>query len=70
MGLDPPSYRILLMLPSVYRLWAKIRLKHMQPWISSWTTPQVFAGAEGHGAADAAYETTISMEMCRLKGEV
>ena len=45
--LDPLSYILLLMLPSVYRLWAKIRLKHMQPMIQTWTTPEVFAGVEG-----------------------
>ena len=38
--LDPLSYRVLLMLPSVYRLCATIRLTHMQPWIQTWTTPE------------------------------
>ena len=31
--------------------------------------PEVFAGAEGQGAADAAYETAISIELSRLRGE-
>ena len=31
--------------------------------------PEAFAGVEGQGAADAAYETTISMESSRLNGE-
>ena len=28
---DPLEYRVLLMLPAVYRMWAKARLKHLAP---------------------------------------
>ena len=31
--------------------------------------PEIFAGLECQGAADAAYEKTISMELSRLRGE-
>ena len=34
--LDPMDYRVLLMLASPYRLWGKIRLVHLRPWISMW----------------------------------
>ena len=30
-ALHPLAYRVLLMLPSIYRTWAKIRLKHVKP---------------------------------------
>ena len=30
----------------------------------------IYAGVEGQGAADAAYETVIRMELSRLRGEV
>ena len=32
-------------------------------------TPEISAGAESQGAADAAYETAIRMELSRLRGE-
>ena len=32
-ALEPLGYRVLLMLPVVYRMWAKVRLAHLQPWI-------------------------------------
>ena len=56
------------MLPSPYRLYAEIRLKHLQPWIVEWVTPEIYAGVEGQGAADAAYETSVRMELRRLRG--
>ena len=67
--LDPLSYRVLTMLPASYRLYPKIRLKHLQPWIAEWATPEIDAGVEGQGAADAAYETAVRMELSRLRGE-
>ena len=33
---DPLEYRVLLMLPAVYRMWAKARLKHLAPWVRGW----------------------------------
>ena len=42
--LDPLSYRVLTMLPTSYRLYSKIRLKHLQPWIAEWATPDIYAG--------------------------
>ena len=49
--LDPMDYRVLLMLPSVYRRWGKIRLAHLKPWISTWDLQQVYAGIEGNGGS-------------------
>ena len=55
------------MLPAVYRLWARVRLAHLQPWISLWASAHTFAGVEGKGAADAAYDAAIRMEYYKLK---
>ena len=30
---DPLEYRVLLMLPYIYRMWAKVRLGHLTPWV-------------------------------------
>ena len=67
--MDPMDYRVLLMLASPYRLWGKIRLVHLQPWIETWDMDEVYAGIAGKGAADAAYASAILIELCRLKGE-
>ena len=67
--LEPQSYRVLLMLPSVYRLWAKTRLRHLTPWVEDWRTEEMYAGVPGRGAADASYHTALVIENCTLKGE-
>ena len=66
--MDPMDYRVLLMLASTYRLWGKIRLAHLQPWIEEWNLPEIYAGIEGKGAADAAYATAMEIEYCRISG--
>ena len=67
-ALNPLAYRVLLMLPYVYRTWAKIRLKDLKPWIAAWTLPEMYAGIEGQGAADAAYSTALQIEHCMVNG--
>ena len=56
------------MLASVYRLWGKVRLAHLQPWIDDWNLPEIYAGIEWKGAAGAAYATAIEIEYCRAAG--
>ena len=34
-ALDPLGFRCLLMLPSLYRLWARTRWPHLEPWVDS-----------------------------------
>ena len=48
--LNPLAYRGLLILSGVYRMWSKTRLRHLQPWVESWTLPGMFAGVEGEWA--------------------
>ena len=67
--LNPLAYRVLLMLPSIYRLWGRTRLGHLQPWIAQWATPEMFVGIEGQGAEEAAYSTALLLEHCRVTGE-
>ena len=64
--LNPLAYRVLLMLSGTYRMWSKTRLRHMQPWVQSWTLPEMYAGVEGKGAEDAAYATALLGEWCEL----
>ena len=64
--LDPLSYRVLLMLATAYRTWAKTRLEQLHPWIKTWAVDEIYAGVEGQGANDAAYTTAVEIELCRL----
>ena len=67
--MEPQSYRVLLMLPATYRLWAKTRLRHLTPWVEDWKTDEMYAGVPGRGATDAAYHTALVIENCNLRGE-
>eukprot|EP00973_Karenia_brevis_P045722 6331493-Karenia_brevis.AAC.1 len=49
----PLEQRILQLMSEVYRLWAKTRLEHLQPWISKWALPEMHAGLKRKGADDA-----------------
>ena len=68
-ALNPLAYRVLLMLPAIYRLWGRTRLAHLQPWVAEWATPDMYAGTEGQGAEEAAYRTALLIEHCRLTGQ-
>ena len=65
--LNPLAYRVLLMMPYIYRLWGRTLLGHLQPWVKDWATDEMFVGVEGRGAADAAYATALLLEFCKLK---
>ena len=52
-SLDPLNYRILSILPVIYRRWASMRLQHLAPWVDSFALPQMYAGIPGRGAEDA-----------------
>ena len=67
-ALNPLPYRVLLMLPAIYRLWGRTRLAPLQPWIAEWATPDMFASVEGQGAEEAAYNTAMFLEHCKLNG--
>ena len=42
---DCLSYRLLTILPFIYRKWAAIRHKDLKPWIDLWALPEMHAGA-------------------------
>ena len=61
-ALDPMEYRVLLILPTLYRTWAMTRLRDMDAWIETWATPEMHAGIRGVGAQDGWYGTAIEPE--------
>ena len=66
---DPLKYRILLLLPCLYRKWASTRLKHLAPWVESWACEEMYAGVPGQGAEDAWWLTSLLLEHADLVGK-
>ena len=62
-------YRILLMLSAIYRLWAKVRLRHVAGWIDSWQMEEIHAGGPGKGAETAWWDLAAMMEQHIACGE-
>ena len=56
------AYRVLLILPVLYRRWASARLEQLKPWIKTWQLPGLYAGVEGAGADDAWWNTSLDIE--------
>ena len=59
---NPLAYRILLITPSIYRLWARYRLSQLDEWASLWLPDCSFAGTIGMAAEDAWYGTALQLE--------
>ena len=70
---EPPSiddvfqYRLLLMLPAVYRIWAKARLRALKPWVKEWDVPEICAGIPGKGAESAWYKVALEQEYAEMR---
>ena len=63
---DPAAFRILMILPTVYCRWAAARLKHLQPWLQSWATPDIYAGVPLLSAEYAWFHTALDAEEAEL----
>ena len=46
------SYRPLTITAPLYRAWATMRLREMEPWGRTWAWPEMFAGIPEMGAVD------------------
>ena len=57
----------LCVLPVVYRLWASVRLAHLQEWFYSWVFDSVFSDGKGVSSVDAWYATAIDIEEVLVK---
>lgn len=64
---DRMAYRVLLILPTLYRKWAATRLQDLYPWVGTWANEFMYAGIPGLGASDGWYQTAITLEHAQLK---
>ena len=58
----PLGQRPLCVLPVVYRLWASVRLGHIQECFFSWAPDTVFSAEKGVSSVDAWYPTILDIE--------
>ena len=58
----PLGQRPLCVLPLVYRIWASVRLRHLDSWLRSWLPLSVFRAGGGRGSVDAWYSTALDFE--------
>ena len=62
----PLNYRILLIMPTIYRKWAMTKLKDLEGWIDSWKLNELFSGFGGVSAEDAWYLFALEAEHSKL----
>ena len=64
----PMAYRILNITSVLSRVWASVRVKHLERWVAQWAGPAMFAGVPGAGAEEGWYLTQLDFEIKRLTG--
>ena len=62
----PLQFRVLLMLPCLYRRWAAARLFVLKDWTDQWGLLQMYAGIRAQGAEDAWMNVRIEMEHMQI----
>ena len=60
------AYRVLMILPTLYRKWAATRLHTLYEWVPQWANEAIYAGIPGLGAADGWFQTAITLEHCHI----
>ena len=58
----PLGQRPLCVLPVAYRLWASVRLGHLENWFRSWVPDSVFSAGGGRSSVEAWYSTAWDIE--------
>ena len=51
--------RPLCVLPIAYRLWASVRLQHLQRWFGSWVPWSVFSAGGGRSSVEVWYSAAL-----------
>ena len=58
----PLGQRPLSVLPSVYRVWASVRMGQLDGWFMSWVPDSVFSAGGGRGSVEAWYTSVLDIE--------
>ena len=60
--LSPIGQRPLRVLPVVYRLWASVRLRHLEDRLRSWLPSSVFSAGAERSSVEAWFSTALDIE--------
>ena len=60
------SYRPITITSPIYRGWATMRLRSLEPWVRTWAIPEMYAGIPEQGAVDAWMEVLMVLEDLKL----
>ena len=63
------SYRPLTITAPLYREWATMRLRSLEPWVRQWALPEMHAGIPEMGAVDAWMQVLANIEDLKLDGQ-
>ncbi|MCP3677941.1 MAG: hypothetical protein GY721_10250, partial [Deltaproteobacteria bacterium] len=66
---DPLAYRVLQILPTLYRRWGMVRLYHLRSWCEEWGLGAMYAGLPYRGAEQAIWHLALDIEEALLSGE-
>ena len=65
---DLLKYRVITVLPAVYRAWSRMRYNHYADWAAQWADEAQYSACKGRGAQEAWWTTSIGMEQDRAEG--
>ena len=65
-GSPPLAYRVLQILPNLYRRWAAVRLRDREPFVDELKLDELIAGIGGQGVQDGSYGTAAYCEVFQL----
>ena len=66
---NPFAFWVLLIMPTLYRRWATMRLDDLEHWISTWAHPAMMAGVKEKGADDAWWLNGLAREDSHLHSD-
>ncbi|MFM7977958.1 MAG: hypothetical protein ACKPKO_01470, partial [Candidatus Fonsibacter sp.] len=65
---DLLKYRVITVLPAVYRLWSNMRYRHCGDWAERRAEEGQYSARNGRGAQEAWWMASLEAENARVKG--
>ena len=63
---NPLTFRVLTILPVLYRAWGKMRINDVTEWTRHWSSKAMYSAQRGVGAADAWYDFSLRIEHSKM----
>ena len=62
------GYRVIGLLPTLFRIWGRLRQPLLREWEASIDSPVDFAARAGSGSIDACWDIAYGDELCQAQG--